>query len=563
MISAPFTTGILATVGPSLETRSDFKAAILAGASNFRFHLGHPDRDHAGDVLRLREAAAELDKEVTVLFDLPSNRPRTGQMEEMTIRVGDELVLGRPGVSDSRLVPISGLSLFAPHLKVGSTITLADMKIVFTVRSLEDNRVVVSVSSLDEPSVQLKSNTGILVPGTNISFDPVTESDLEILRKAEARGCLPDWVAISFVNDTSQVEHARSVLRRALETWKPRVMAKIETRRGLEAIAEISTSADGIMVARGDLIADLEPAEMPYAQEIIVEAARSRNKVSVVATQMLERFSETGKVYRAELTDIACAVRQRATAIMLGKETCFSDRPAEVVKLAFSVIERYSTRVGEEDMLNFPQSFANPKRKPYTIVAIEGPNGVGKTTLGRLLAQESGWEYCLGVPGEFMEMEMKNRMLFHADWQASALYFLAGAIELNRELSAIPAGSVVVMDRSPWSTAAVHVATNPERADWIMKALDLAADRLPMPDYVLILEASYDACRSRIAKKPGRESFFDRDSEAYFRKEREFYRQLRVFLPTARIIDTDNLDEEGMLNAAHALLRDMMSQKHR
>jgi pyruvate kinase len=120
-------------------------------------------------------------------------------------------------------------------------------------------------------------------------------------------------------------------------------MAKFETVAAVEAAAEIIDEADGIMVARGDLGLAVGYVRLPEVQEELVMAARRAGKVAIVATQVLEMFAETGLPQRAELSDLSLIARQRADAVMLGKETVFSPRPIECVRLASEVMA-YETR---------------------------------------------------------------------------------------------------------------------------------------------------------------------------------------------------------------------------
>ena len=122
-----------------------------------------------------------------------------------------------------------------------------------------------------------------------------------------------------------------------------RVMAKFETVAAVDSAAEIIDEADGIMVARGDLGLAVGYVRLPGIQEQLVAAARQAGKITVVATQVLEVFAETGLPLRAELSDLSLVARQRADVVMLGKETVFSPRPIECIRFAREVLT-YETR---------------------------------------------------------------------------------------------------------------------------------------------------------------------------------------------------------------------------
>jgi pyruvate kinase len=136
-----------------------------------------------------------------------------------------------------------------------------------------------------------------------------------------------------------------------------RVMAKFETMAAVDCAEEIIRESDGLMVARGDLALAVGYIRVPEVQERLVAAARRAGKVSVVATQVLEAFAETGLPHRAELSDLSLIARQRAGAVMLGKETVYSPRPIECIRLAAEVLTHETRRFEAE-------SRAQGRRRP-------------------------------------------------------------------------------------------------------------------------------------------------------------------------------------------------------
>ena len=157
---------------------------------------------------------------------------------------------------------------------------------------------------------------------------------------------MPDWVALSLIASPQDVQEARAEVRKCLGGGV-RVMAKFETVAAVECAEAIIDAADGIMVARGDLGLAVGYTRLPGVQEQLVAAARSAGKPVVVATQILETFAATGLPQRPELSDLSLIARQRADAIMLGKETVFSPRPLDCIRLAAEVLT-YETRRFEQ-----------------------------------------------------------------------------------------------------------------------------------------------------------------------------------------------------------------------
>ena len=546
--------GILATVGPTLETQTHFADAIQAGAVNFRFHLGHIDRNHEKNINDLLIAAKKANRVVSILLDLPSSRSRTGRMDARTLRLGETINLVDSLYESGNDIPLPGLETVVGHIDVGSTISFMDGKISMKVTAVDRTRIKATVTSVHSIEPLLKANVALSLPGKMLKYEMFRKVDIDLLARCVASDQRPDWLALSFVSEPFQIEETRLLINDTFPGWQPRLMAKIETKLGLENVETIAQAADGLMVARGDLLSNIPPEELLAAQEKIVQTAQRQNRVSVIATQLLEHFADSGEYSRAELNDVALAVRQGPTALMLSRETCYSNRPIACIELLDRFISRY-------EMHPTPNiTLMKPKNRTYKVVAVEGPNGVGKSTLNRRLGESLLWPIRLGVADPFMERELKYRMIFEADWRASVYFFIAGAIEIDRELSQLPQGSTILLDRSPWSTVAVQVAEDQTRETWVMQALDAVSDVLPIPDHVLLLEASYTTCLSRIEGKPISESMFDRDDEEHFLREQSYYRRLCSLLPSASIIQTDGLDAEEVYLHAINTIRRMLEQ---
>jgi thymidylate kinase len=211
------------------------------------------------------------------------------------------------------------------------------------------------------------------------------------------------------------------------------------------------------------------------------------------------------------------------------------------------------------DTLRLPQSLAASLGRPQ-VVAIEGPNGAGKSHLCSLLGSRLGIPCLRGVPAEWESPAIKLRMIRDADWLASAMYFLSGVIESSREVARAKA-DLQIMDRSLWSTLAVHFASDPCRLQRLLPLLELAADRLKAPDLTIVLEATPETCCQRIARKSAGEQQLDgvglADRE-FQRREREFYRWLAAQWPNVEFVPTDLREPEDVYQQAAALIRESL-----
>jgi thymidylate kinase len=203
-----------------------------------------------------------------------------------------------------------------------------------------------------------------------------------------------------------------------------------------------------------------------------------------------------------------------------------------------------------------PRSLAAMLGPPY-LIAVEGPNGSGKSLLCSLLTERLGLSYLRGVPAEWEIPAMKLRMIRDADWLASAMYFLSGVIESSRE-AARAEGKVTVMDRSVWSTLAVHYSHDPARLTPLMRLVALAAGKVKVPDLTIVLEISPEEYRTRLVRKKGHDREFDAatpDSDLFLRRENEFYHLLAGQWPRLVFISTENREVEPVYQDAVAAIR--------
>jgi pyruvate kinase len=214
-----------------------------------------------------------------------------------------------------------------------------DGRLNFVVESIRESSL---IARMENGAISLKSSNSIFLPDSPSPFAVMTSPDRELLSSMAQAGVFPDWVALSLIGSPEDVVAGRKAARELLGR-DVRIMAKFETIAAVEAAREIIREADGIMVARGDLGLAIGYVRLPEVQERLVKAARRAGKVTVVATQVLEMFAQTGIPQRAELSDLSLIARQRADAVMLGKETVFSPRPIDCIRLAREVLA-YETR---------------------------------------------------------------------------------------------------------------------------------------------------------------------------------------------------------------------------
>jgi len=556
-----FSNGIIITVGPTMESELHFKDAIQSGALNFRFQLAHRNRDHISDMWRLRKVAYSLNKSVSVIFDIPSNRPRTGDMKDRKLKIGEKLYFKNQKISeDADIIPLPNLEVVIEFLKQGDTIAFADGKIRFQIIDIDMDmeKLTVEVERIFDQNIMIKSNMGLTIPIKDINYTILTTQDEDLFQNCLKNKNFPDWLALSYIRHPQQILDVRDTLFNDYK-WSPKLMAKIETSTGLKNVREIAKISDGLMVARGDLLTAIEPEELYEAQKKIISAGKSLGKIVVTATQLLEIFSETGYYFRSELIDLANAVSQGTTTLMLSKESCFCMRkngPVESIQLMQRIFNIYSKY---NEFKKLPAVLLKPQKRPYKIIAIEGPNGVGKSTICKHLSKVFKVNSLFGVAEEFLSYKLKKRIILEADWTASVFYFICAAIELNRELK--EKKLIFITDRSPWSTASQHIATDYSREDFVLSLMKSVADKLPVPDHIVILEASYETCLKRIEKKQKDEKIFDKVTKEYFIKEKHFYQRIHSQHPSSVLINTDGLNEEQIFDIVFEWVKDKMENR--
>ncbi len=341
---------IMATLGPTLEKQEDLRQAIQAGVRWVRLPCGYRQRPHLENARTARAAATQAGLPVQLLLDLPSSRPRTGTMQDLQLAIGDAVLFWDPEAgSEAPLkngawpVPLPGLRELADKLAAKHRMWFCDGRLNFVVDGLHDGFV---AAHLVDGTIPLKSSNALFLPDCSSGFRAITQLDRELLREFAAAKLLPDWVALSLIASPQDVREGRAEAGKCLGA-EVRVMAKFETVAAVECAEAIIAAADGLMVARGDLGLAVGYTRLPGVQEQLVAAARRAGKPVVVATQILETFAATGLPQRPELSDLSLIARQGADAIMLGKETVFSPRPLECIRLASEVLT-YETRRFEQ-----------------------------------------------------------------------------------------------------------------------------------------------------------------------------------------------------------------------
>lgn len=320
-------TKIVATMGPAMVDVASIAAVISAGADVLRVNCSHGTaEEHLTSVRLARAAAASLGREVSVLVDLQGPKIRAGTIPApgCVLRPGDAVTL-RAGVelTDDGALPVV-YPHFADDVGPGDRVLLADGLIELAVRSVVGADVACSVVR----GGTLTSHKGINLPGVAVTAQSPTVKDLADL--AALVDVDIDYVALSFVRAADDVHRLRDALRTLGS--RAAVVAKLERHEAMSRLEEIVAASDAVMVARGDLGVEMGPELVPGLQKRIIATANAHAIPVITATEMLESMITETRPTRAEASDVANAVFDGTSAVMLSAETAVGMHPANVVR---------------------------------------------------------------------------------------------------------------------------------------------------------------------------------------------------------------------------------------
>lgn len=317
-------TKIVATLGPATQSQEMIVSIIESGVDVVRLNAAHSGPGELGELLRtVRAASAEVGREIGVLLDLPGPKLRVGDVKEgTTLEPGQPFALiADECVGDETHACVTHRGL-ADDLSSGDHILIDDGRIELEVTRTAPGKVSTTV----QVGGVLSSNKGVNVPGVTLSVDPITRYDRTVLAWAMANDI--DWVGQSFVRAARDVD----ALREYMTARVIPIIAKIEKHEATAEIDAIVEAADAVMVARGDLGVETSPERVPVLQRQIVASARAAGKPVVVATEMLDSMRTRPRPTRAEASDVANAIFNRADAVMLSGETAVGRYPVEAVQ---------------------------------------------------------------------------------------------------------------------------------------------------------------------------------------------------------------------------------------
>lgn len=336
-------TKILATLGPATDTVERIEAIIAAGANTVRMNFSHGQaEDHIERARKVREAAKKLNKYVAILGDLQGPKIRVARFKEGAIH----LDVGAPFILDAELGKEEGdinavgidYKALPDDVSAGDILLLDDGRIQLEVTEVVDRKVHTKVTV----GGKLSNNKGINRQGGGLSAEALTAKDKEDIKTAAKIGV--DYLAVSFPRSGADLDYARQLAREA--GCNAMICAKVERAETVasdEAIDDIISASDAVMVARGDLGVEIGDAELVGVQKKLISRSRQLNKIVITATQMMESMINSPMPTRAEVMDVANAVLDGTDAVMLSAETAAGNFPVETVQAMARVCEGAET----------------------------------------------------------------------------------------------------------------------------------------------------------------------------------------------------------------------------
>ena len=328
-------TKIVRTLGPSTDREEVLRDMILSGMNVARFNFSHGNYDeHRRRLDALKKIRTELGVPVAALLDTKGPEIRLKQFAggKTHLKTGQTFTLTTREVEGSAEVCSITYKDLPGDLAVGSTVLLADGLISMTVTSLSDTDIQCRVDN----GGPISNNKGVNVPGVRLSMPYMSQRDKDDILFGIEQGF--DFVAASFTRSAQDIQEIRRLLNAG--DSKMRIIAKIENREGVDNIDEILAAADAVMIARGDMGVEIDFTEIPMIQKNIIFHSFSSGKPVITATQMLESMMENPRPTRAEITDVANAIYDGTSAIMLSGETAAGKYPVEAVRTMAAIAER-------------------------------------------------------------------------------------------------------------------------------------------------------------------------------------------------------------------------------
>jgi pyruvate kinase len=318
-------TKIVATIGPASSADGVLERLVRAGMDGARLNFSHGTKDdHRGFAQAVRAIQESIGRPLALIADLQGPKLRIGELDEPVVLEdgGEIVVVGEDGARRDGELPVSP-AVIGEVLQPDHEVLIDDGLVRLRVEEVEHGRARCAVLV----GGRVSSHKGVNLPGVPLPIPSLTRKDLADLELALELGA--DYVALSFVRSAADVRDLRALIEGAGS--QARVIAKIEKAEAVQALDAVLDETDAVMVARGDLGVEIGAAEVPLLQKRIIARALEHGKPVITATQMLESMIHQAEPTRAEASDVANAILDGTSAVMLSAETAVGRYPIEAV----------------------------------------------------------------------------------------------------------------------------------------------------------------------------------------------------------------------------------------
>ncbi|MDO5037457.1 MAG: pyruvate kinase [Tissierellia bacterium] len=321
-------TKIVATIGPASDKEEVLREFFLSGVNVCRLNFSHGTHEsHKKTMDRIKALREDMGLAIALMMDTKGPEIRTGQMEEgpILLEEGDRYdFLSQEVLGDQHQASLSYKDLWK-DISPGQTLLVDDGLLAMEVEEVEEGRIRARALNRGE----IGSHKGINLPGAKVRLPSLTPKDVEDIRFGLAQEV--DFIAASFIRRAEDILAIRKILEEN-QASQIKIIAKIENQEGLDNLDAIVDVADGVMVARGDLGVEVDTEEIPLIQKAMIQRCVEEGIPVITATQMLDSMIRNPRPTRAETTDVANAIFDGTSAIMLSGETASGAYPVEAVK---------------------------------------------------------------------------------------------------------------------------------------------------------------------------------------------------------------------------------------
>ncbi|HZX19899.1 MAG TPA: pyruvate kinase [archaeon] len=327
-------TKIIATLGPACSSKAILKKMVESGASAFRINTAHGS---FAEYSALVSTVRSVSKEIPIIVDLKGPQVRLKTKATLKLNKGDEISIGFSPKSD-----LYFSMDFYSRLNPGMRVLFEDGKYDSKIIEKNNNKIKVRFSA----NAVLENNKGVNIPGSDLKLPFLSQKDLQVIKWAKKKSL--SFFALSFAQNAEDLKKLRKKVGK-----NSILIAKIESKTGVKNFSEILKECEGVMIARGDLGAEVSPESIPLLQKVLVKEAVNSGKFSIVATQMLESMIKNRYPTRAEVSDIANSVLDGADCLMLSGETSIGVDPVGAVHEMRSACEAVEQEVPNLVQMDF------------------------------------------------------------------------------------------------------------------------------------------------------------------------------------------------------------------